>query len=133
MPYHADWYIPLRVAEARFWGKVDSGDLDRHSEACVRLLTEAQVHAPGRLIHLILDVSEVEVMPPTYLMMSRALPTLRFKNRDTMFVIAPKSASRSILEITAHVMNFKIRTFSTRDEALRAVEAVLLKDELHSS
>ena len=133
MPYHADWYIPLRVAEAHFWGKVDAHDMDEHTERCVELLTEAQIHVPDRLIHLIIDASEVEVMPPTYLMIARAMPVLRFKNRDMMFLITPKSTTRSILELTAHVMNFRMRVFSTRDEAIEALEAYMLKDELHSS
>ena len=53
-------------------------------------------------------------------------------NRDTMFFIARKSKIRSILELTAHVMNFSMRIFNTRDEALQALEAVLLKDEIRN-
>jgi len=133
MPYSGDWYIPLRVAETRFWGKVDSHDIDQHNEVCIRLLTEAQIHAPGRLIHMILDGSEIESLPLLYLMFSRAAPVMRFKNRDIMFFVTQKSTTRSIFELTAHVLNFRMRVFDTRAEALEALEAVMLKEEIHSS
>lgn len=130
MSYEGGWYIPCRVAEVRFWGPVTNEDLDIHTELCVKLLTEAQTHAPERRIHLLLDATEVTSLPPLYLMLPRALPVLRFKNRDMMFVITQKSTFRSIMEITAHVLNFSVSTFDSRPEAIQALEALMLKDEL---
>jgi hypothetical protein len=132
MPFSGDWYIPYSVIEVRFWGKVDVHDLDQFFELCVKLLTEAQIHAPDRRLHLVVDGMDIETMPPTYLMIARTMPMLRFKNRDRMFLITQKSTTRSILELTAHVMNFPMSIFNTRDEALQAVEALIVKNEIHS-
>src|SRR5690606_2310646 len=100
MPYDGGWYIPCRVAEARFWGNIVSDDLDAHNALCIKVLTEAQEKAPGRLIHMLLDLSEVKTMPPLYLMISRAMPVIRFRNRDTMFLVTRNNVFRSILEAT---------------------------------
>ena len=133
MPFFGGWYIPYTAIEVRIWGKVDVHDLDQFFELSMNLLAEAQIQVPGKRLHLIADGLQIETMPPTYLMISRTMPMLRFKNRDSMFLITQKSTTRSILELTAHVMNFPIHVFNTRDEALRAVEALILKNEIRSS
>src|SRR5688572_22266447 len=133
MPFSGDWYIPNAAIEVRFWGNIDVNDLDQFFSMSMNLLAEAQTEAPGKRLHLIVDGLEIDSMPPAYLMITRTMPMLRFKNRDTMFLITQKSTIRSILELTSHVMNFPLRIFDTRAEALQVVEALVLKNEIRSS
>lgn len=130
MPYHGEWLIPLRVMEARLWGVVTLDDLDHHTEVCVRLLTEAQTHAPGRTQYLLLDAGEAEYLPPMYLGVMRALPVLRFKNRGPMLFVTHNPTFKSIMNLTAHVMHFQMRTFTERQEALQHLDALLVHDDI---
>jgi hypothetical protein len=130
MPYHGEWYIPHRVVNARFWGKAGVDDFDQHTAVCVELLSQAQGQVPGATVHMILDVEEAESLPPLYLMFGRAVPVLRFKNRGIMFVVTRNRTIKSIIELTAHVMNFSIMMFNSRAEMFSALEATLLKEDL---
>jgi hypothetical protein len=94
----------------------------------VKNLTEAETHAPNTTQHILFDSTENISMPPIYRMMAQALPVLRFKNRGTMFHVTRNSTIRSLMELTAHVTKFKLRTFATREEAIRALETVLVED-----
>ncbi len=132
MPVEVTWYIPYRVADTKFTGIVTVKDLEYVAQRFVDLLTEAEAHAPGRMVHMFYDTTECESMPPLYLMLKQAMPVLRFKTRGTMFHITRSAALRSMLELTAHVTNFKTRAFPTREEAVRAAEAQLVNDDLQA-
>ncbi|MBI5929746.1 MAG: hypothetical protein HY862_10580 [Chloroflexi bacterium] len=133
MPYQGEWYIPCRVINARLWGKAAVEDFDKHTALCVELLSQAQIQAPSASVHMLLDVEEAESLPPLYLMFARAMPVLRFKNRGVMFVITRNRTIKSIIELTAHVMNFSILMFNSRSEAMSALEATLLKEDLQTN
>ncbi|MDX2139260.1 MAG: hypothetical protein SF123_14335 [Chloroflexota bacterium] len=130
MPLSVDWYIPYRVAEARLWGVLSVEEMQHYADECVRVLTESETHAPGKRTYMIMDALELESIPPVYLMLKQALPVLRFKSRDAMFLITRNQAIRNILELTAHVTKFKLHTFATREEALRAVDDALRRSDL---
>lgn len=133
MPYQGEWHIPCRVIYARLWGKAAIDDFDEHTALCVDLLSQAQVESPTTRVHMILDVEEAESLPPLYLMFGRAMPVLRFKNRGVMFVVTRNRTIKSIIELTAHVMNFSIMMFNSRADALSALEATLLKEDLQAN
>lgn len=133
MPIDVDWYRPYRVVDERVWGMVTGDDTRQHIDLLSSMLNKAQVHAPGRLVYLLYDDTEVETMPPIYLMLKQGLPVLRFKNRGPVFYVTRRKAISSIVELAAHVMRFKMRSFSTRKEALEALEKVLAEDDLRSA
>jgi hypothetical protein len=128
MPLQVDWYIPYRVIDARVWGVFTVEEVQQMSDVFVQYLTETQTHAPNITPHILFDSTENISMPPIYRMMAQALPVLRFKNRGTMFHITRNNTMRSLLELTAHVTQFKLRTFATREETIRALETVLLEE-----
>lgn len=130
MSYEGGWLIPLRVVSVRVWGHITVGDLDQHTELCIRLSQEAELKAPGVKLNMIFDASEALSLPPLYLMVSRALPALRYKNRNMMFFITQNHHYKSIINLTAHVMQFKIRIVADYQEALAGVEALLVEDTL---
>lgn len=129
MSYSAEWLVPLRIAEMRVWGEVTLDDMKQHTAVCVQMLTEAQTQFPHRQIHMIFDASGCTAFPPIYLWMPHGLPVLRFQNRGLMLLITNNKRIRSITEVTAHVMNFQMRTYPQREDALKAVEALLSHDE----
>ncbi|MDX2075911.1 MAG: hypothetical protein SFZ02_05735 [bacterium] len=131
MPLHVEWYIPYRVTDARVWGVFTVEEVQQMSDIFVKYLTEASIHAPNTTPHIIFDSTENISMPPIYRMMTQALPVLRFKNRGIMFHITKNNTMRSLMELTAHVTKFKLRTFATREEAIRALEAVLIAEGLN--
>jgi|GEM_PF-3451174 hypothetical protein len=130
MPVAVDWYVPYRVGYSRLSGNVTSDDMQEYADHCVRILTEAETHAPGKRTYMIFDALELESMPPAYLMLKQALPILRFKSRDAMFLITRNQSIRNIVELTAHVTKFKIYTFATLEEALRAVDETLRRTDM---
>ncbi len=128
MPLDIDWHIPYRVIRVHATGIVKTEDFDHFAEVSVRLLSEAQTHAPGTLVYNIFDSLEVDIYPPVYLMLGRALPVLRFKNRGPLFLITQNRATSTLFELTAHVTNFSLRVFKTHEEALEVLELALAKD-----
>lgn len=130
MPYHGEWLVPLRVIGARAWGVMTMDDVDKHTALCVRLLTEAQAHASDNLVYYLFNVLEVESMPPIYLTVSRSLPLLQFKNRGPMFYVTRSQTFRSLMNLTAHVMDFQLRVFNDQASALQAIEVTMLKDDM---
>lgn len=133
MPHHGEWLIPLRVVYVRMWGVVTASELNEYSNLGVKFLREAQAHHPQRLVYLLLDNSEVESLPLTYLMISQALPVLRFQNRGPVFVVTANQMFKTMVRLTALVMHFPLHIFSDKGEALRAIEATMLKDDLKIS
>lgn len=129
MPLHPQWHIQHRVIYVYATGHIVNAELDAYTAALVEMLTDAQTNAPGVKVYLLFNGLEVESYPPTYLMLKSALPVLRFKNRGTMFHVTKSRMMRSILELTAHVMKFPIRSFNTLEEGTRAVEAAVARDE----
>ncbi len=129
MPVAVKWYIPLRVVDARFWGDVTVPDTDEFVRQTVALLTEAQTQAPQQVVKLLLDTSEAHHMPPIYKMMPSALPVLRFKNRGLALHITRNNAIRRLVELSAHVSQYQLMAFSTREEALQMLEKILLEDD----
>jgi hypothetical protein len=128
MPLHIEWYIPYQVVDEKVWGQVTIEDVHQHTNCILTMLTEAQTHAPGTTIYQLFDDTEVESMPPVYLMISHALPVLRLQNRGPMLHIARKTAISNIMDITAHVMGFQRYKFETRQDAIRALELIMLKN-----
>jgi hypothetical protein len=122
MPIETGWLIPYRVIDARVWGTITMDDLTTFVDAAVTLLIEAQTHSPETLVYLLYDTSKTDYLPPIYMMLKPSLPLLRFKNRGDVFHIGSNAAIRSIMELTSHVTKFKLHSFATRDEAIRAVE-----------
>jgi hypothetical protein len=133
MPIEIEWYHPYRVIYTRAWGVLTLDDMQQQSDGFVTLLSEGQIHMPGKLLYLIYDTLEVESMPPVYKLVKQALPVLRFKNRGPMFHITRNRTIRSIIELTAHITQFQLQSFATREEAIRALEAVMAKDELRAA
>lgn len=131
MPFHIDWHIQHRVIYAHATGHMKDEDFDYYSATVAQLLTEAQTHAPHVKQYIVLDTLEALNYPPTYLMIKRALPILRFKNRGPMFLVTQSRLIRGLVELTAHVSNFPLRVFNDRDEAIRAVEVAVQQDEIH--
>jgi hypothetical protein len=129
MPYSVDWYLVHVVADARLWGHITFEDLEAYTDRCVELLTEAQTHAPHIQLQILLDASDAESIPPIYRMFSQGMRTLRFRNRDTMFLITRNRQVRSVIEITSHLAgdHFRLRVFAERQEALEALTQHLEK------
>lgn len=123
MPYSVGWYRPCEVVDARFWGHVSLEDMEGYTDRCVELLTEAETHAPHVRLQIIVDATEAESIPPLYRMFNQGIRTLRFSNRDTMFLVTRNSQVRSVIEIVAHLagQHFKLKVFAERDEALAAL------------
>jgi len=132
MSFSIEWYIPNRVIEVKGMGNLVAADFDQYSADLVRLLQEAEKNAPGQLVYNLHDVSGVESYPPVYLMVTRALPVLRFKNRGPLFLITQSRKVQSIISLTSHIMDFPIRVFATREEAIAALEITLAKEDVRT-
>lgn len=129
MPFYIDWLIPHRAINVLATGSIRSEDFDIYSDTLVRLLTEAQTHAPNLKVYNLFDSTTVKTYPPMYLMFKRALPVLRFQNRGPMYLITPNRATRSFFELTAHISSFSLQAFDNRQEALAALENALIREE----
>lgn len=125
MPIEIKWHIPYRVIDERAWGDLTQADTVYHSENIIRLMNEALAHDPEQIVCLLYDDTETTSMPPIYLMLKEIVPLMHFKNRGTMYHITSNDRLRSIINLTGYIMKFPIRTFSTREDALRALEADL--------
>jgi hypothetical protein len=130
MPLNVDWYLPYRVIDVRLSGEVTQAEMSRMASEFVRMLTEVQLHAPSSKPYLLCDTLEAVSVPPLYLMLKDALPVLRFKNRGPMFHVTNNRSMRSMIQLTAHITQFQLFSFETRAEALRVLDAALLKEQL---
>ncbi len=133
MPYSAKWLVPYRVMTSKMSGRVTLEDIDAHTEASVKFLTEAQIHAPGKLVYNVFDTSQAENGLPIYLMMTKALTILSFTNSATLYHVTQSRELRSIGDLTAHLMSFAIRTYDDYDEAVQAVYDALAREDLQIS
>jgi hypothetical protein len=132
MNYSIKWYIPNRVIEVKGSGNLVAADFERYSADIVWMLQEAEKNAPGQLVYNLHDAANVESYPPSYLMVTRALPVLRLKNRGPLFLITQSRKVQSIISLTSHIMDFPIRVFATREEAIAALEITLEKEILRT-
>jgi hypothetical protein len=130
MPLNVDWYLPYRVIDVRLSGEVTQAEMSRMASHLVRMLTEVQSHAPGRKAYLLVDTLEAISMPPLYLMLKDALPVLRFKNRGPLFQVTQNQVIRSMMQLNAHITQHQLLSFETRVEALRVLDAALIKEDL---
>ncbi len=133
MAYRARWLVPYRVMESTLSGPVTMADMDRHTEAAVQFLTEAQTHAPGQMVYNLFNTLEADRAIPAYLMLTKALPVLRFKNRGPLYHVTKSAQQRNVGDLTAHLMSFAIRTFEDYDEALEAIDNALAHEDFHLS
>lgn len=126
MPYQAEWHIPNRLVYARGWGRMTVQDMELHTAMCMKFLTEAEQNVPGGRVTMIFDALEVESIPPLYLMLPSALPVLRMQNRtESMIFVSINKGMRTILQLTGHVMNFKVRFAASSQEAIEIAESIL--------
>lgn len=132
MPHKMEWYIQYQILQSHFWGPCTDQDTIDFTTAAVHFLTESQIHAPGRLIYNVMDATKIESMPPIYLMLPRAIPTMHFKNRGPLYLVTRQSNIRRIFELTAHIMAFNLRFFNHWDEAIQAAEAAVSRDSSHT-
>jgi hypothetical protein len=132
MPVVVDWYVPYRVIDVRLSGEISHAEMRELASRFVHMLTEVQLHTPGKKPYLLYDTLEATSIPPLYLMLKDALPVLRFKNRGPMFHVTNNRSMRSMIQLTAHITQFQLFSFETRAEALRVLEGVLLKEQLPS-
>jgi len=132
MTISIEWYMPNRVIEICVMGNVLAKDLDQYSAAVARLLAAAQQNAPGQMVYNLHDATRTESYPPVYLMVKRALPVLRFKNRGPLFLITQSRKVKSIFSLTSHTMDFPVQVFDTREEAIAALEITLAKEDIRA-
>lgn len=126
MAYHAEWHIPNRLVYAKGWGRMTKQDMELHTAMCIKFLSEAEQNLPGGRVTMIFDALEVESIPPLYLMLPSALPVLRMQNRtEAMIFVSMNKGMRTILQMTGHVMNFKVRFAASQQEALEIAEGIL--------
>jgi hypothetical protein len=133
MPVKIDWYVSYRVIDVRLSGEVTQAEIRYMASRFVELLTEVQVHEPRRKPYLLCETLEAISVPPLYLMLKEAMPVLRFKNRGPMFHVTQSRSMRSMIQLTAHITQFQLFSFETRAEALRVLDAALLKEQLPSA
>lgn len=133
MPYRAEWHIPYRVINARVWGHVTAEDLKEHTNRRSAMLAEAGLHAPDKRVHLLYDALDAHSHPATYFDISQAMPILRSKNRGPMYLITTSDEIKSILELTAYVLDYQLLVFSTKEAALQVIEMALIKEDLNAS
>ncbi len=133
MACEMEWHLPYCILKSRISGRCTDEDTITFTSDAVKFLTEAQTKAPDQTVYNVLDTLEAESFPPIYLMLPRALPTMRFKNRGPLYLVTSKQSIRHIFELTAHIMAFPIRAFSTWDEAIEAAEMAATKDMLRKN
>lgn len=129
MPVTAQWVIPYRIIEERLYGKLNTDDLIQHTNMMVAMLTDAQQQSPGKLVYLMMDMTDVDSLPPAYTMMKQAMPVLKLKNRGLMVLVTNSAIFRNVLELTAHVMRFSVQTCATREEGLHILHTRMEEDD----
>lgn len=125
MPLHVEWYLPYRVIDARFSGHVTASDIQLQVRLFVQFLSESKLMAPDKLVYLLFDTLQAESMPPFYRTLNQALPILKFKNRGPAFHVTRNSRIRHMIDLAAHVARFEVYSFSGREDAIRAIEEYL--------
>lgn len=130
MPVQIEWYLPYRVIDVRSWGDVTLDEIHLQSQYFAKMLAEGEAQVPGVPLYLLYDATEASSMPPLYMMLKEVLPVLRFKNRGPAFLVTRSRAIRSIFELFAHVTRFELFTFATREEAIGALEKVIVRDNM---
>lgn len=129
MPLKIEWMIPHRMIDERLIGRLTTDEFEQLTKTVVSMLAEAEREAPGRLVYLLLDATEVESMPPPYVMLKQAMPVLRFHNRGLMAHVTRSSLIRQMIELTAHVMRFRMQAFTSREQAIAALYAAMHADD----
>lgn len=132
MPFSVGWYLVHQVSEARLWGHVTLDEMEAYTDRCVDVLTEAQINAPDTRIHMLVDALDAESLPPIYRMFNQGMRTLRFKNRDTMFLVTRNGGQvRSVIELASRLAgeHFALKVFSDREQAIAALTAAMAKKD----
>ena len=132
MPITVGWHIENRVIEMQAEGQVLVADVVAWIDEQSKLLAQAQDKTPETLVYTLHDATDAESYPPIYLMVKRALPVLRFKNRGPIFLVTQAPKIRSVFALTSHVMDFPVHVFSTRDDALNAIQIAIAKEDMYS-
>jgi hypothetical protein len=122
MSFTVDWHIPYRVVTVDVSGRLSNQDIKLYSDTVAQMLKDAESHLPGQPVYNVLDSTQLEIFPPLYHMIYYAIPVLRCKNLGPLYHVTQKHENRNLMQLTAHVMGFKIRTFALREEAVREVE-----------
>lgn len=129
MPIQVEWMIPYRIIDERLSGRLGTEDLMQHSRFLVQMLSEALAVAPNRQVHLLLDMSDAQNVPPVYTMMKEAAPVLKMSNRGHLVLITRNAVIRNIVELTAHVMRFSMQACSSREEGEQILRIRVEEDE----
>ncbi len=133
MPFHIVWHTRPVIMVSHATDPLMNEDFDDLQAYSMAMLQDAYDENPQRLVRHVYDVSQLDYHPPLYLMLGKALPVLRFKNRGDLYVATRVAKHRSLLQLTAHVMNFGLRFYDSYTDALRAAEADVAREGLHAS
>src|SRR5689334_6077200 len=116
MPYQDSWYIENRVAIQRLYGTVTLEDAEAARNGLAKLLEEGTP-----LVHVMVDVADVEKFPTNLVGLRRMTPNIDNPNMGWLVIYG---AGNPLLRFMVSTLSqlvlpgLRFRMFSTSDECL---------------
>ncbi len=119
MPYHVEWYQEPHIVFIKLSGKLTQEDVAGFGAEMIALTR----HVPDIKVHSLIDVTEVEAIPPINIVVQEVRQLLAaYPNRDMSAMYGASTLVRFLAEMLLKLTPLRIKLLDTRAEA----EAFLL-------
>jgi hypothetical protein len=119
MGVRAQWYVENRVAMVILTGKPTADELRAADGDLIRMMQSV----PDQTVHLMLDASDAQAMPPFAAL--RNLGSRKQPNKGWVIIFGDISPLiRAVAEIAARALRDNMRMFRYRSDALRYLKSV---------
>jgi hypothetical protein len=117
MAYEIKWYVEGRIIYDRLYGDLTFDDAVQTSSILTDYLGRA---APLPLIHVIVDLSEMERMPLEVNLkrFNQAMQHMKAPNLGWTLMITSHPIARFLASTLTQIARARFRTFTSREEAL---------------
>lgn len=116
MPYEDSWYVDKRVAIQRLYGVITVEESEKARDGVVRLLEEGTP-----LVHILVDVSDVEKFPTNITAIRRMIPNVDSPNMGWLLIYGANNVFLRFIASTLAQLGMpgvRLRMMSTMDECL---------------
>lgn len=116
MSYEGSWYADKRVVLQRLWGTVTLEEAAQAHHTMVQFLDEGTP-----LVHVLVDLSQVEQFPTNLIALKRAMPPIEHSGMGWMLVCgAGNPMLRFVASTIIQIMmpGLRLRMFDTLDQSL---------------
>lgn len=128
MPYHVEWYQEPHIVYVRLSGKVSQEDFAGFAAELIELTR----HVPDIKVHSLIDVAEVQSIPPINIVVQEVRQMLAaYPNRDMSAMYGASTLVRFLAETLLKLTPLRIKLLDTREEAEKFILEMVALEQQH--